>query len=56
MKYVLSVSYIKVKFPQFQLTIHSCYLIHNNIFKNNKLLHVSDRTGPSSGSVSVPVV
>jgi len=33
----------------------SCYLIHNNIFKNIKLLHVSARIGPSSGRVLVPV-
>jgi hypothetical protein len=29
---------------------HNCHLIHNNIFKNTKLLHVSVLTGPSSGS------
>jgi hypothetical protein len=37
-------------FAQFQPeNAHSCYLIQNNIFKNIEHLHVSDRSGPSSG-------
>jgi len=40
-------------FPNFQPTnTHNCHVIHNNIFKNIRLLHVSDRTGPSSGNIN----
>ena len=41
-----------VQFPQFQTTsAHNCHLIHSNIFKNIKCLHVADLTCPSSGSI-----
>ena len=39
---------IPVQFSQFQSTnACNCHLIHSNIFKNIKLLHVSELTGPS---------
>ena len=46
-----------VQFPHFQPTsTHNCHLIHNNIFKNIKRVHIADRTGPLSGSTLIVVV
>jgi len=45
-----------MQLPQFQPTnAHNCHLIHNNIFKDIKILHVADRTGPSSESTLIIV-
>ena len=42
---------------QFRLTnARSCHLIHSKIFKNIKLVHVSDLSGPSSKSTLIGVV
>jgi hypothetical protein len=38
------------------LHVHNCHEIHNNVFKNTKLLHVSGLTGPSSGRTLIVVV
>ena len=35
---------------------HNCHLIHNNIFKNTKILHVLDLTGPPSGNTFTGVM
>lgn len=35
------------------INAHNCHLIYNNIVINTKLLHVSDLTGPSSGSANI---
>jgi hypothetical protein len=41
---------IRMRFTHFQPTdALNCHLIHNNIFKNTELQHVSDLTGPSPG-------
>jgi len=56
-KMLIFVAVCVVQFPRFQPTsTHNCHLIHNNIFKNIKLLHVADRTGPSSGSTLIVVM
>jgi len=39
--FILSIPPFVIHFSQFpQTNAHNCYLIHNNIFKNTKLLHV----------------
>jgi hypothetical protein len=39
--FILSIPCVVIQFSQFQPTnAHNCHLIHNNIFKNTKLLHV----------------
>jgi len=44
-------------FPHFQPTnAHNCHLIHSNIFKDIKIVHVADLTGPSSESSLIIVV
>jgi hypothetical protein len=44
----------RFNFHNFQPTnIHNHHLIHNNIVRNSKLLHISDPTGPTSGSTLI---
>jgi hypothetical protein len=46
-----------MQFPQFLPTnAHNCHLIHNNIFKDIKILHVAYLTGPPSESTLIIVV
>jgi len=35
---------------------NKCHLIHNNIYKNTKLLHVLDLTGPPPGNTLTGVL
>lgn len=56
-KMLIFVAVYVAQFPHFQPTsAHNCHLMHNDIFKNIKLLHVADLTGPSSESTLIVVV
>jgi hypothetical protein len=49
---VYSMRYISV----FTISTNECHLIHNNIFINIKLVHVSNLTGPPSRSTLIGVL